>query len=484
MFPGEFIDWKLVNENKYNILGDTVAWITFLDLFNWNKFEEIEGVIRDKYSMLSKLRTHLKSCHLDLEKGYGWTMACKMKILMMVYKLSTLNTIDVFTCNIFKRNTMQNCMGFLALQAEEMYTPAEQAETIKFMLERAEINTTYLDQNMQIYRAIKEDSRLSLQKSRQQVTQGRPRLRDKLTFSRLQEDKHNDAFNMWETYAGFCYKHQFPPTLSENLKMKLYFMASQTTWNWKIHLPQIAQGLHVITQKVAAYAVSDPDIPTIVKVIQNMNMDGRAPFALLNNFRYKCFQGFPVSRTMSMTITQYFHLYVAVYQNKAIWKEVWKHFIDTISVQIIRDCEQFVATTPFDHENVLHVLAGNTQPYIYEQMQSPALSKSPQPPPQQNVQMEKEQICDVSDIKLQMNELQVNDDTSTTVYKCDVSDIKLQMNELQVNDDTSTTVYKCDVSDIKLQMNELQVNDNTSTTVYKCDVDDNYLKTLEELANT
>ena len=52
-------------------------------------------------------------------------------------------------------------------------------------------------------------------------------------------------------------------------------------------------------------------------------------------------------------------LYVAAYQPPCVWKEAWKHLAGVISVQIIRDVEEFVGGHPFADKDVMRfVLAG------------------------------------------------------------------------------------------------------------------------------
>lgn len=353
LFPSDYVDWELVKQQKENVLGGSMLWITLLDMMCWKHLEKNEGEILIKVPMLVALRKHIREVTLDPGGGDGWTMVAKLKMLMMIFSLPTLKSLDMFTCNVFKSNTTQQCMQLLSLQSEHLYTPQEQLECMQFLLERSQINTMLLEQNLAISKAVKEDTKISLQMSRLQVVQGRPRLRD-----RLQKiaNKSDEVFNSWETYTGFCYKHQFPPTLSEAIKTKLYFLASQTKWNWREHLHKVAPGSNIIVAKVSDYAVNQPDVPVLIRVIENLTMEGRAPFGALNHFRAQCFQSFPISHVSKMTVTQFLHLYVTVYQQPAVWKDIWKHFIGVISVQIIRDCESYVQENSFDDQAFIPLL--------------------------------------------------------------------------------------------------------------------------------
>jgi hypothetical protein len=85
-------------------------------------------------------------------------------------------------------------------------------------------------------------------------------------------------------------------------------------------------------------------------------MDGSAPFPLLTEFRKECFQSFPVTAVQRMTLSQILQLYMAAYQSPVIWKPLWKELISVISVQIVRDVDQFVAKHEFAHEDVMRFI--------------------------------------------------------------------------------------------------------------------------------
>lgn len=356
LFDTDYVDWDLVKRQKDNVLGNCSMWIMLLDMFDWRALEKIQGEILLQVPMLAELRKQLRTTGLDPGNEHTWTMICKLKILMLLLHIPTLQAIDMLTCNVFKRSTTQSCMQLLALQSEHPYTPEEQEDAFFFIFNKAIVNTTILEQNIIISKSVREENRMNLQMSRLQVAQTRPRLRDLLDASTRASTITDEKFNVWETYTGFCYKHQFPPTLSENIKSKLYFMACQTRFDWKKHLPRIAPGSALITQKVSEYPVSSPEIPVLINVIKRISMEGQPPFAALNQFRSRCFQGFPISHVNRMTVTQFLHLYLSVYQNQNVWKELWKHFVGVISVQIMKDCESFVSEFPIDEENVLTVL--------------------------------------------------------------------------------------------------------------------------------
>ena len=50
---------------------------------------------------------------------------------------------------------------------------------------------------------------------------------------------------------------------------------------------------------------------------------------------------------------------MASYQAPGIWKEVWKHLVSVISVQIIRDVESFVARNQFADAEVMRFVVAS-----------------------------------------------------------------------------------------------------------------------------
>lgn len=112
----------------------------------------------------------------------------------------------------------------------------------------------------------------------------------------------------WESYTGFCYKHQFPPTLSERIKSRLYFLASQTRWDWRRHVDGVLPSSGQLLDKVKAHPITQPDLPVILRVLESLSMDGSPPFAQMTAFQTSCFQCFPVTHLQRMTLSQVLEL--------------------------------------------------------------------------------------------------------------------------------------------------------------------------------
>jgi hypothetical protein len=192
--------------------------------------------------------------------------------------------------------------------------------------------------------------------SRMTVIQGRPRLRDRVTSVLKTEERKaqvDTQLETWESYTGYTYKMHFPPTLSEKVRSKLYFLASQTRWNWQKYVETVLPGGGALCLRVSEHPIMQPDLPVLLRVIEGLSMDGSPPFQQMTDFRKECFGSFPVTHVQRMTLSQILQLYVAAYQAPGVWKESWKHVVGVISVQIVRDIDQFVAKNEFAHEAVM-----------------------------------------------------------------------------------------------------------------------------------
>ena len=359
LFGDDFVDWNLVEASSQNILGDTEVWLALLALCTWEDgFPKLEGEISASHPPLHTMRTCMQGAGLDT--GTGWTMACKAHILSLVKGLPSLHTLELLTGAEFKRNTRPACLDLLSRLADVTFTPEEQLKTMGFVLRHMQVDCNRLNQNRLLYAARKEEKTLCLKLKSVVAVQGRPRLRDRLA-STLKTDDHKTqvdiSLSTWESYTGFCYLHGFPPTLSEAVKTRLYFLAAQTSWDWRRHLPRILASGGAILARVASHPVSQPDLSIINRVVLGLSMDGAPPFPEMTEFRRRCFGSFPVTHTQRMTLTQILQLYVAGYQAPPIWKEVWKRVVGVISVQIIRDVEAFVRESPFAEDAVVRLLA-------------------------------------------------------------------------------------------------------------------------------
>ena len=134
--------------------------------------------------------------------------------------------------------------GVSPAQAEHLYTPAEYERAVQFVLDHCVVDVRALEQTLALQQAAAEDKKLNLTLSRMTVIQGRPRLRDRVSSLFKTEERKaqvDTLLDTWDSYRGFTYLHQFPGTLSERVKSRLYFLAAQTRWDWTQYVEQVVE---------------------------------------------------------------------------------------------------------------------------------------------------------------------------------------------------------------------------------------------------
>ena len=357
----DYVHWELLEKSpaNVNVIGDLSCWLALMSVCSWGGLQQHEAEITSRHPSLATIRKNMKDAGVDAGPVDGWTLACQALVLTLVRGLPGLHTLEMLTCQYFKRNTHAACMDLLARQADTSFSPEEQLETMAFVIGHMQVNTVSLQQNLAIVRARREERQLCLKLKSAVAIQGRPRLRSRLssTFNTQDSKMQADiALNTWESYAGWSYLHTLPTTLSEGVKHRLYFLSSQTSWGWAEHLPRVLPSAKGILAKVAQYPVTNPDLPVILKVISQLRMDGSAPFPELTDFKVKCFAALPMSHVQRMTLSEILQAYVAVYQAPPIWKEVFRSVVGVLSVSLIRACETFVRENPFNAEAFIQLL--------------------------------------------------------------------------------------------------------------------------------
>jgi hypothetical protein len=360
LFPDQFADWKLAERNLKltNALGDTEPWLCLLSLLEWPSLANDKSMEKT-YPPLAQIKAALKAQNLDQP---GWTIACRVLILQLIQGLQSMHAIELLTSRILQKNTRDATMQLLASLYDSKHLPSAYFDTLRYILSppNITINSSILTQTMSIISTQREEHKLNMKLKSMQLVALRPRLRDRLKSS-LMAEKHlenvDGQLGTWDSYAGFCHTHRFPNNLSDRVKRQLYFLASQTNWDWR---PHISRFIHTedMQARVQERPVTQPDANVLNWVIENLSMDGRPPFPEMMAFKARCFGSFPVIYVQKMTLTQVLRLYIAAHQPASVWKDVWKSQIGILSPQISRDCEAFVSANAFAGEWIVGAMAG------------------------------------------------------------------------------------------------------------------------------
>jgi hypothetical protein len=361
LFPDHYADWTLLEHapSTSNPLGDTDPWLCLLSLLEWPALTDRDRDIEQNHAPLAQIKAGLKANGLDLP---GWTMACRAFILQLIQGLQSIHANEQLTSRVLSRPTRDNTIQFLAGLYDTKHLPSAYANTLAHILSPAsiQIDTALLAHTMSIITTQREQHKLNLRMKSMQLVALRPRLRDRLKSSLLTEQNKEQVdlkMGTWDSYTGFCHTHRFPNNLSDRVKRQLYFLASQTHWEWRDHVKHLIKNKDIET-RVQLHPVTQPDASVIHWAIETLSMDGRPPFQEMMAFKARCFTSFPVIYVQRMTLTQILRLYVAAYQPQSIWKDVWKAQIGIISPQIVRDCETFAGENAFAGERIVEALVG------------------------------------------------------------------------------------------------------------------------------
>jgi hypothetical protein len=361
LFPEHYADWTLIDQitPTSNALGDTEPWLSLLSLLEWPALTDRDREIEQSHPTLFQIKAGLKSNNLDLP---GWTLACRAYILQLIQGLQSIHANELLTTRMHNRPTRENTIKFLAGLYDTKHLPTAYTHTLTHILSPAivQIDTALLAHTLSIINTQREEHKLNLRMKSIQMIALRPRLRDRLKSSLLTEQNKEQVdikMGTWDSYTGFCHMHRFPNNLSDRIKRQLYFLASQTNWEWQDHVQHLIKNKD-IEARVQQHPVTQPDSNIIHCVIDTLSMDGRPPFQEMMAFKSRCFASFPVVYVQRMTLTQILRLYVAAYQPPSVWKDVWKAQIGIISPQIVRDCETFVSANGFAGGRVVEALVG------------------------------------------------------------------------------------------------------------------------------
>lgn len=359
LYPSQYADWNLADlESKTsNALGDTEPWLSLLNLIEWPSLQDRE--VEQTKQPLAQVKAALKANNLDQP---GWTVSCRIFILQLIQGLQSMHAIELMTSRTLQKNTRDQTMQFLASLYDQKHLPSAYFSTLEYILSpsSAAVNSSVLNQTMGILTAQREELKVSMRMKNIQLVSLRPRLRDRLKTSLLTEQNKvqvDGKLGTWDSYTGFCHTHRFPNNLSDRVKRQIYFLASQTTWDWRQHVYKFIQHTD-LQEKVQQHPVTQPDVQVLTGVIEGLSMDGRPPFPEMMQFKARCFSSFPVIYVQKMTLTQILRLYIAAYQPQCVWKEIWKSLIGMMSPQISRDCEKFSSENPFASDWVAEALSG------------------------------------------------------------------------------------------------------------------------------
>lgn len=115
-FGEAYADWDLVEgvPAGKSLFGGCVEWLGLLELCDWS--DTISKQEGGANPLIRQVRKHMKECGLDTGDAMGWTLACKIFLIMLLQGVPSLHALEVLTCRVFKTNTHTGCTMLLAKQ--------------------------------------------------------------------------------------------------------------------------------------------------------------------------------------------------------------------------------------------------------------------------------------------------------------------------------------------------------------------------------
>lgn len=276
--------------------------------------------------------------------------------------------------------------------SSEKFTPEQFANTIQWLVTSGimTVDSPSLDKEISFHKQkdrttsdIMKVYTMQIQKSGRpslfQISQSR---HSNMILAKDQQGSATSTYDGYYTFDGFTHRMRFPNSMSTYMQQRAYWLVSQQEFfKWQ-------QYAHDFLPKELASAllqygsVQSPEPGTIYDVLQNTVIVG-APFPALQQFHRTCLRSLPgmfyvVERgekmtgtnvceigieRISITMNEVFRLYVASYQYKGVWKDVWKLVKPILSVQIIKDVEVFVQMNEMDSYSTASImLYGSSEP--------------------------------------------------------------------------------------------------------------------------
>ena len=156
------------------------------------------------------------------------------------------------------------------------------------------------------------------------------------------------------TYEQHCSLIRYPNSMSNLRRLRCYLLACQSHhMDYTKHLDALVPA--DVAKALSSNPVVFPEMRSVYMAIDSLALNA-LPFEELNKFRTRCFISFATHQKRNLSLTEVLKLYVAAYQVKTIWKQLWTTIYPVLSPQIVRDVETFVSSTPFAEKQFVHIL--------------------------------------------------------------------------------------------------------------------------------
>ena len=343
-----FIDWdQYDNIKNYKGYKDTACWIhlsQFLQMkaeeLTWKQFVSSHKIFNHFVQSMQQSKLELKPIE-----------TARLFLLLNIVNLQAMVVVEMYFSMLFNMTVQKEALVFFSILANIPFDKSDRTEAIVELLKVClQVDSKSLFAEIELHKNRESKLQQIFRQKHIQATTLRPRLRSKIRQEMLQGSALAtlDSFKSWSDII------RFPNIFSVSHKKRLYFIMSQTNLD-----PEKFINMYVQEEELAPvilkYQVKNPDVDVLTYTILASRITSE-PFSELHQFRNYCFNCFSVQQKSMLRLNDLLHLYIAAYQPVCVWKNVWKMVFPVLSIQIIKDVENFVSEKKFNDTAVMQTI--------------------------------------------------------------------------------------------------------------------------------
>lgn len=357
---------RMQSRKKGNMLGNCITWFYLLSFIRANKqvlqtqAPSAKTVFRPFYLVHDAITNEFKRTGtvIDLSTIVQVFFVCNIVGILPVVAIETV--LD----KTLKRPVKSEAQNIMIQIASEKFTPEQYASTISWLVSSSLlfVNTQSLDTEVGFQKQISQNSKdimkvynIQVQKSGRPSLTSIARMAQKNNISLSASSPNTIGYNDYYKFQGFTYRMRFPNSLSIDMQKRAYWLSSQReSFGWRDYAHDFLPK-DLATALLEYGDVQNPE-PLVIADVLNQTVIVGAPFPALQSFQNTCLVSLPAIERMGISMNEVFRLYVASYQHRVVWKEVWKLIKPVLSTQIIKDVEVFTNSHDMDCLSVSSVI--------------------------------------------------------------------------------------------------------------------------------
>lgn len=400
-----YVNWELsetmikrsMSKRKVNSIGGIGSWY-YLMFYLQGKLDIFQQLSMQSPSSKNTYRPFyliVEACNFEF-KGTGvqidFSIMVRLFFTIHLIGIQPVHAISTLLNPIVSKHMMQVSASYaqnMALRIlEEKFTPQQYIDTVYWLVHHGVVveNFSVLQREVEYhFEKEKKNADMMKMKNIQVLKSSRPSLIDIAKNRKAKKfvgvlslktemgatstsssaanvaaalSNNNTTLDGYFTLDGFKEFMKFPSNFSPLMQQRAYWLASQCCFDWKMYVKDFLPK-DLCNPLIEYGSIGAPDENVIYDILNATNLVG-APFHALKLFQVSCLVSFPALERAGLTMNETLRLYIAAYQQKNIWKAVWKSVKPLLSIQIIKDVEKFTSVHEMDHESVVSIILYGT----------------------------------------------------------------------------------------------------------------------------